>query len=230
MKTQGNGLRVSRRERAWMKGYRRNRLKSVACVLCFLVAFPCKVPAQQVETIPTELNIVVVEGEGAVNLVGQRVAREPRIRVEDEGHRPVAGAAVVFTLPTEGATGEFGKGSKTLVVTTDRLGQAAAQGLRMNDVPGKTSIHITVSYKGLSTRTIISQENVLPPGVTASAAHKHGHGALIAILVVIGGAAAGGAVYATQHSSGTTAPPSVTPTGPTPIGITAGPGTIVGGH
>jgi len=208
-------------------------VKSIASGLCLLAAFSFEVSAQQAETIPTELNVVVVEGEGAVNSPGQRVTREPRIRVEDEGHRPVVGAAVVFTLPTEGATGEFGNGSKTLIAMTDRLGQAVAQGLRMNNIPGKTSIHITVSYKGLSARAIVSQDNVLPPGAKPLASGKggHGHGALIAILVILGGAAAGGAVYATQHgSSSAAASPTVIPSGPSPIGITPGTGTIVGGH
>jgi hypothetical protein len=190
-----------------------------------------RISAQQTETIPTELNIVVVEGEGAVNKAGQRVTPEPRIRVEDEAHHPIAGAAVVFTLPTEGATGEFHNGSKTLVLTTDRAGEASAQGLRMNEVPGKTFLHVSVSYKGLSARTIISEENVLPPGVTPSAArNKHGHGALIAILVIVAGAAAGGAVYASQRGGGSSPAPPVGPTGPTPIGITPGTGTVVGGH
>ena len=195
-----------------------------------ILALLClRISAQQTETIPTELNVVVVAGEGAVNKGGQRVTPEPRIRVEDEAHHPIAGAAVVFTLPTEGSTGEFQNGSKTLVLTTDRAGEASAQGLRMNEVPGKTFLHVSVSYKGLSARTIISEENVLPPGVRASAAHKHGHGVLIAILVAVG-AGAGAAIYAERSGGSSAAPPPVGPTGPTPIGITPGAGTIVGGH
>ena len=45
------------------------------------------------------LNLVVLEGEGATNNIRQRTAREPIVRVEDENHRPVAGAIVVFTCP-----------------------------------------------------------------------------------------------------------------------------------
>lgn len=183
---------------------------------------------QQLGTVPTSLNIVVLQGEGAITRVQQRVTPEPRIRVQDESQKPVAGAAVVFTLPTEGATGEFANGSKTLIVTTDKSGEAVARGLRMNEVPGRTPIHITASYKGLSALAIISEESVLPPGVTAKASSKHGHGALIAVLVIIGGAAAGGAVYATQRSGGSSS--SVGSNAPTPIGITPGTGTISGGH
>ena len=186
------------------------------------------VAQQQPETTPTGLNIVVLQGEGAITRVQQRVTPEPRIRVQDQNQKPVAGAAVVFTLPTEGATGEFSNGSKTLIVTTDKSGEAVARGLRMNEMPGRTPIHITASYKGLSALAIISEESVLPPGVTARPSGKHGHGALIAVLVIVGGAAAGGAVYATQRTGGSSS--STVSNTPTPIGITPGTGTIAGGH
>jgi hypothetical protein len=123
-------------------------MKSLAILLCILIAFP----ALQAQTLPTELNIVVVEGEGATNNVRQRVARSPLVRVEDENHKPIVGAAVVFTLPTEGATGEFGNGAKTLTVLTDRDGTAAAQGLKMNPIAGKIPIHINASYRSLTAR------------------------------------------------------------------------------
>jgi hypothetical protein len=54
---------------------------------------------------PPMLNIVIVEGEGAINNVKQRVNRDPIVQVEDENHRPIAGAAVVFFLPDQGASG-----------------------------------------------------------------------------------------------------------------------------
>jgi hypothetical protein len=107
--------------------------KSLALGLSFLITFP-HVHAQ---TMPTELNIVVLEGEGATNNVRQRVARDPVVRVEDENHKPIAGAAVVFTLPTEGATGEFANGAKSLTIMTDSQGRATAQSLRLNPVAGK---------------------------------------------------------------------------------------------
>jgi hypothetical protein len=197
--------------------------------VCCLSILALNAAAQQPESVPTSLNVVVLQGEGAVTPVRGRVAPEPRIRIQDENQKPVAGAGVVFTLPTEGATGEFGNGSKTLIVTTDKAGEAVAQGLRMNDVPGRTSIHVTASYKGLSALTIISEESVLPAGVKAGAAGKHGHGALIAVLIIVAAAAAGGAVYATQRNGGNSST-SVASNTPAPIGITPGTGTIVGGH
>jgi hypothetical protein len=178
---------------------------------------------------PTELNIVVLEGEGATNNVRQRVARDPVVRVEDENHKPIAGAAVVFTLPTEGATGEFSNGAKSLTIMTDSQGRATAQSLRLNPVAGKVPIHVNASYRGLTARTSITQFSVLPPGAKASSSSGGGgHGGLIAVLVVIGAAAAGGGAYfATRNSNSAvgTPPPTVAP-----IGITPGTGTIVGGR
>jgi hypothetical protein len=199
--------------------------KSLALGLSFLITLP----HAHAQTMPTELNIVVLEGEGATNNVRQRVARDPVVRVEDENHKPIVGAAVVFTLPTEGATGEFANGAKSLTIMTDSQGQATAQSLKMNPVAGKVPIHVNASYRGLTARTSLTQFSVLPPGAKPSSSSGGGHGGLIAILVVIGAAAAGGGAYfATRNGSSATVgipPPTVTP-----IGITPGTGTIVGGH
>ena len=140
-------------------------MRLLAIGLSFLLAFP----TLSAQTLPTELNIVVVEGEGASNNTRQRVNRPALVRIEDENHKPVVGAAVVFTLPTEGASGSFTNGSKSLTVTTDNQGQAVAQGLKMNGLPGKVPIQVNASYRGLTARTVISQESVLPPGAKASA-------------------------------------------------------------
>src|SRR4051794_21639189 len=98
-------------------------MKSLAVGLSIFIAFH-RLGAQ---SLPIQLSIVVIEGEGSTNPVRQRVATEPMVQVEDENHKPITGAAVVFTLPTEGATGEFGRGAKTLTVLTDAQGRAVAQ-------------------------------------------------------------------------------------------------------
>ena len=105
----------------------RNRLKpnrNFVCIgLVLALLLPLEtLPAQDLSPLPTALNLVVVEGEGAVNNIRQRVSRTPVVRVEDNNHKPIAGAVVVFTLPTEGATGEFAGGSKSVTVTTDGAG------------------------------------------------------------------------------------------------------------
>jgi hypothetical protein len=200
--------------------------------LAFALILPVEsLPGQQPlpsQPVPTALNIVVIEGEGAINNIKQRTAHDPIIRVEDENHKPIAGAAVVFTLPTEGATGEFGNGSKNLTVMTDSQGAAKAQGLKVSQVNGKLPIHVTASYRGLTARTTIMQFiEGAPPGATVA---KHGgSGKIIAVLAVIGAAAAGGGAYAATRKSGSTTvtPP---PSGPAAIGITPGAGTISPPH
>src|SRR5215469_9212833 len=84
-----------------------------------------------------KLNIVIVEGEGAINNIRQRTAREPIVQVEDENHKPVAGAAVVFALSDQGAGGTFAGGAHTLAEVTDKNGRAIARGFRPNSVQGQ---------------------------------------------------------------------------------------------
>jgi len=206
-------------------------IRSLATGLSFLVAalpVMAQAPSAQDRPLPTELNLVVVEGEGAINNIRQRVARDPVVRVEDENHKPIAGAIVVFTLPTEGATGDF-NGQKTITVNTDAQGQAIGKGLRMNPTPGKVPIHITASYRGLAARTTINQSSVVPPGAKADSGGHHG--ALIGVLVAVGAAAGAGAAYALTHNSNSSSTPATPPpAAPTPIGITPGTGSISGGH
>src|SRR5690349_22994124 len=104
-------------------------LKTLASAgLCILLCLP---PASaQTQTVPpASINIVVVEGEGVATNVRERVSRNPAVRIEDDDHRPIPGAAVVFSLPVSGTSGEFTDGGKNLAVMTDRNGVAVAHGL-----------------------------------------------------------------------------------------------------
>lgn len=138
--------------------------KALSLGLSFFITLQFDTPPASAQTLPKELNIIVVAGEGTVNNPRHRVSREPVIRVEDENHKPIAGAAVVFTLPTEGTTGEFGNGSKTITVMTDSGGEAKGQGLKVNQIGGKLPILITVSYRGLTARATITQSVVAAAG------------------------------------------------------------------
>jgi hypothetical protein len=156
------------------------------------------------------LNIVIVEGEGTLNNVKQRVNREPIVQVEDENHKPIAGAAVVFFLPTSGPSGTFANGSQTLTVTTDATGRASATGIHPNHALGKMQIRVTASANGLSATASITQTNI------AGANVGRGLSTTAKILIVAGVAAGIGAgVFFGLRSSST---------GPT-TGITITPGT-----
>ncbi len=186
--------------------------------MAFLIAPPA--PAQ---VLPTQLNIVIVKGDGAVHDARQHLDTDPAVRVEDENHKPVANAVVAFTLPTEGATGEFANHSRTITVITDSDGQAVAKGLRTNQVAGKVPIHVNVSYRGLMARANITEYNVTGEGAQAG----HGHGKVVAILLILGAAAGGGAYFALRNNKSA---PSGAAAVATPIGIAPGTGTIGAPH
>ena len=193
--------------------------------ICCLLSSQLLLPSAVAQTLPGRIDVVVIEGEGAVHNVRQRAAHDPAVRIEDENHHPVVGAAVVFTLPVSGPGGEFSNGSKSLTIMTDDEGTAVAHGLKLNQTPGKLQIYVTASYRGLRARALINQ--TLQGGSAAQNHSGSGKGKWVAILAVVGAAAAGGAVAA-MHKGSNSATTTVTPTGPTPIGIT--PGTPTLGH
>jgi hypothetical protein len=175
-----------------------------------------------------QLNLVIVEGEGAINNIRQRTAREPIVEVQDDNHRPVAGVVVVFTLPNQGAGGEFSGGAHSLTVITDDQGRAVARGFRPNGVRGQYQIRVNASYNGRTGSTTINQSNVPGAGAGAAAAGA-GHGKLIAILAVVGGAAAAGAAIAATRSGGNNNSSTI-PAGPSATTITAGSTTVGAPH
>jgi hypothetical protein len=157
---------------------------------------------------------VIVEGEGAINNVRQRVAREPIVQVEDENRKPVAGAAVTFLLPNQGPSGVFANGSRSLTVMTDANGRAVARGLQPNNVNGEFQINVNASHEGRKGNNTINQTNAIIAGAAAAGISAK----LIALLAVAGAAAVGGAVAATRGGTSTPARPSptvVTPGTPT---------------
>lgn len=192
------------------------------CVLlsCLLLWDPARVAAQT-EVVPSSIQLLVIEGEGAINRLGQRAAREPIVEVQDQNKRPLAGAAIVFTLPTQGPSGEFSNGSKTLTVLTDEQGRASASGLRVNSLSGKLQIHVNASFKGQTARTMITQFNMAVPGAKSG----HGSGKTIAILALIGAAVAGGVIAATQRGGNNSSTGSTSGSSSS-ISITPGTGTV----
>ena len=115
-----------------------------------------------------KINIVIVEGEGAINNVRQRVAREPIVQVEDENRKPVAGAAVTFLLPNQGAGASFANGAQSLTITTDAQGRAVARGLRPNNVNGQYEIRVNASHQGRTANAVISQTNAITATTAAT--------------------------------------------------------------
>jgi len=141
------------------------------------------------------IHLVVVEGEGAINNIKQRTAREAVVEVQDDNHKPIAGALVTFTLPSNGPSATFFNGTQFLSVQTNAQGRATTQALRPNKLQGKYQIDVRAQYQGQSTTATVAQTNALLAGAAIS-------GTTVAIIAVAGAAAAGLAVGLTKALGG----------------------------
>lgn len=188
-------------------------------LFCLLLVPLCMPLSAQDTSSPEKLNIVLLEGEGAINNIRQHVVKTPIVRVEREDKQPVSGAVVVFTLPSQGPGGNFPNGL-TLTTITDEEGRAAAPGLRLNTVAGKMEIRVNVSFRGEMARAKITQFNMAVPetGKTGSSGKKK-----IIIVAVAGAAIAGGVLAGTHIGAGGGQPAAAAPVS-VPIGITPGAG------
>jgi hypothetical protein len=163
------------------------------------------------------LQIVVVEGEGATNNVNSGANRQPIVRVEDQNHRPVAGAAVVFFLPGQGPGGAYANGTSSFTTTTDARGRAVAGGAKFNQQPGPMQIRVAASYGGQTASGVINQTNVVGPVVSGGSSSSSGGGgglstkAKVLIIVAIAAAGAAAAIVATR-GGGSSPSPTSTPT------------------
>lgn len=189
-------------------------MRSLCLLLVTCLAVPCPSVAFAQEP-AHKLNLVIVEGEGAINNIRQRTARAPIVQVEDENHKPVAGVAVLFLLPEHGAGGTFADGSHSLSAVTDSQGRAVARGIHLNNVQGRFQIQVTANYNGMTASASISQTTgAAAAGGTAVAATGIST-KLIVILAVAAGAVAGGVIAATRsggsNSAATAAGTSITP-------------------
>jgi hypothetical protein len=199
------------------------RIGVVARTLCVLLAeivllqtWP--VPARAQEQEPTKLNISILEGEGSINNIRQRVAREAMVQVDDENHKPVAGVAITFFLPEHGASGVFSNGSRSLTVMTDDTGRAVARGMMPNKVAGDVQIRVVARYKNLDANSIIHQQNVAAAAAAAAAGGAISGKLLAIILIAAAAGVAGGVVAATRGG------------GSSPVTITAGTPTVGAPH
>jgi hypothetical protein len=154
------------------------------------------------------LDISILEGEGSINNIRQRVAREAMVQVNDENHKPIAGVAVTFFLPEHGAGGVFSNGSHSLTVMTDDAGRAVARGIVPNKVAGDVQIRVVARYK-------IHQQNASAATAATGGAIS---GKVLAIVLIAAAGVAAGVVAATRGG------------GSTPVTITAGTPTVGAPH
>jgi hypothetical protein len=157
---------------------------------------------------PKSLLITIVEGEGALNDIRTRTAREPIVQVDDENHKPVAGALILFSLDKTGTPyANFG-GAPSLSVHTDAAGRAVASGFQITQRKGSYKISVQATFGLLVAVAVINETNITEaaPGSTAPAAVggiSHKKVIWIASGVLAAGAIAG-ILIATKGSSPTT--------------------------
>lgn len=155
---------------------------------------------------PTALKVALIEGEGAVYPAGSKATRGVTVQVTDDAGRPVEGATVTFSLPSDGPGGVFASGDRTEVSITHADGGATVWGMQWNRTPGPFGILITAAKAEARGGVTCSQS------LAAAAARDPrqsrigvgGHKWLwITVAVVAGAAGAGVAAAAAGKTSAT---------------------------
>jgi hypothetical protein len=173
-------------------------VRQVLAQTLILLMFQALVVAQEPPT-PTgapKLNIVVISGDGAINNIKSRTARETIVEVRDENNKPVAGASVAFLLPDSGPGLVSSNGTRMISTLTDANGRAAARGLKPNGQSGRFNLQVRANYQQSFGQLVISQSNIVAAGAAISG--------LTVALIAIGAAAAAGTAYAVTRDNGAT--------------------------
>jgi hypothetical protein len=152
------------------------------------------------------LTITILDGEGALNNIRQRTAREPIVQVEDKNHKPVAGALVLFAINDgSGGAGATVNGLTSLSVRTGPDGKAQLHGLQPNNIAGDFSITVTATVGAMVATVIIHQKNGGAAQPVENSRHLGLRGSLLRSSLIVGGVAVAGVIVgllATRNSSG----------------------------
>jgi hypothetical protein len=162
---------------------------------------------------PKALFISILEGEGELNDVRARTAREPIVQVEDENHKPVAGALVLFAIPRGSASAANFSGLNSLTVRTGADGRAIGHGFHVTRHTGKLEIDVTASVAAATAEVVIHQTNFAKGGRLSN--YTSNHPTLTTVIVGLGAVAVAGTVIGVESQTGSTT-------------ITAGAGTVTG--
>jgi hypothetical protein len=179
---------------------------SLSVLLLLDASWPARAAAQQAEG--PKIEIVIVQGEGAINNIKLGVKPDPVVLIQDENQKPVSGATVTFFLPAEGPSGLFPNQSRILTLFSDDKGKATARGIRLNPDVGLMRIRVTASLFSQTASAVITETNVTPAALAkgkyqpppSNVVPKKGLGKkkLVIILAVV---AVAGAFIATRKKS-----------------------------
>jgi hypothetical protein len=187
------------------------------------------------------LHIQVIEGEGAINMPGSRIAHPLTVEITDETGKPVEGAAVSFHLPEDGPGGTFSNGLRTDVTLTDARGRASLRTLLVNRAPGRLPIRVVASKEQARAGMVSFQYIAEPKGgavaaagskSTPSVSHSKLKWVVLAVLAS-GGAVAAGTLLAGKSGNAAATAVTTVPVGtavPVAVGINIGSPTITVGH
>ena len=196
---------------------------AVAVFTCGLVAPPASAgfdPSENFSAVVDSvviLQIRILEGEGGVHAAGSRSIRPLSVQITDETGKPVAGAAVSFRLPEQGASGIFGNGLRSELVTSTAEGRAVAWGIEWGKIAGPIEMRITAAKGEARAGTVTSlyitegSASQVTRKAQAEAAHQAATATpksrlkWITLTALIAGAAAGGVAAATGASKAPTA-------------------------
>lgn len=168
------------------------------------------------QTKASDLQIVVIAGENAVNIIQQRTAVAPIVEIRDRNGLPVAGAVVTFSV--QGNLAAFPGAVSTFTAVTTATGQAVAAAVQPM-AAGSFSIQVNAVFQGQTAIGAIAQSNVLTAAHAAAVGGSSGAaaggsataggsgGVSATTLGIVGGAAAAGAAIGL---SGDSAPPAPT--------------------
>ncbi len=191
-------------------------MRCLAVVLLYLVLRPgSPLPAQQA----SGLTVTVLKGEGSRNSIKSRTGMPIEVEVRDNQDKFVAGAQVIFQLPSFGPSGSFPGGLLSERTTTGPDGHATMTGFVPNDIEGRFNVKVTADSGSLSGSAIVSKINVAQLAADKPKSRK-------ALWIVIAAGAAGG-VAAGVLAGGKGGPAPPPPPAPS---VTVTPGTVtVGG-
>ena len=188
------------------------------------------------------LDLIVLAGDGGVNIIKAKKVVMPVVEVRDKERRPVAGLYVTFTAPTSGSHVTFTHGSSTYSTVTDSNGRATVSAMTPVG-EGEFKISVSATFKGQTATAVITQTNYLtlaaanaatggaattgakPRAATPTASHGISK-ALIAVIIAGVAAGAGAAVAlagkgggsSTSSSSPSSASGTIGGTGSSSIG------------
>jgi len=170
------------------------------------------------------LTIVILKGEGGRNSIKTRTNEPIQLEVRDAQGKPLAGAQVIFQLPSFGASGSFPGGQLSTRTVSGPSGQAMMSGFVPNDIEGRFNIKITADSGTQTGSLVVEQINVASLPADKPKSHA---GLWIAIAAGAGGAIAAGVLAGGGKGSsggGSSAPPAPTVT------ISTGTLTVGGPH